>query len=149
MAVVIYNDRLLHGGVKPILIVNQLAFPIPKRGLSYEIATMVNEARNANGVMTGQRIGRDILKLNNLEWPYLPAAAWEDMLEELEKFNLDVVFWDSRTNGYLSLSMYPGNRSADPMWMNKNTGAVTYYVNCKCNLISYGRKATSVTISPE
>ena len=48
--------------------VNGYDFPCPRVGFSYTITTTVNAGRNANNAVIGQRIGRDLIKLDNLEW---------------------------------------------------------------------------------
>ena len=68
--------------------------PYPKRGIEPIITTVVNEGRNANGVLVGQRIGRDLYKLNNLEWPWLSAEQWSELLSHLNTFVFDVTFYD-------------------------------------------------------
>ena len=43
------------------------------------IATMVNSGRNANAVVTAQKIGRDQDK-TELAWPYMDKEDWEELL---------------------------------------------------------------------
>lgn len=48
--------------------VNGYDFPCPRRGFSWTISTTVNAGRNANNAVIGQRVGRDLYKLDNMEW---------------------------------------------------------------------------------
>lgn len=48
--------------------VNGYDFPPPRRGFSWTITTTVNGGRNENNAVIGQRVGRDLYKLSNLEW---------------------------------------------------------------------------------
>ena len=34
--------------------------------------------------------------------------------------------------------MYPGDRSAEPYWLDPETGLPSLYVNCKVNIIDVG-----------
>lgn len=78
------------------------------------VTTAVDAARNANNKVVGQKIGRDNYKINNLEWPYLDAETWSSMLQEFDKhFFSSVQFWDMVNNCWRTLTMYPGDRSAD------------------------------------
>ena len=90
--------------------------PTPKRGIEPIITTVVNEGRNANGVLVGQRIGRDLYKLNNLEWPLLEAKEWSKILSYFENFLVDVSFQDPIKNKEITIEMYCGDRSAEPYY---------------------------------
>lgn len=115
-------------------------FPYPKRGLSIDTMTIVDSARNANGVVVGQKIGRDQSKLNSLEWPMLTAAEWKKILEMFEpQFYVFVKYPDPVTGAIVTRRMYPGDRSAEPWMMDTSTGLPTHYINCKVNLIDCGR----------
>ena len=48
--------------------VNGYDFPPPRRGFSWTITTTVNGGRNGNNAVIGQRVGRDLYKLSDLEW---------------------------------------------------------------------------------
>ena len=111
--------------------------PSPKRGIEPIITTVVNEGRNANGVLVGQRIGRDLYKLNNLEWPWLSAKQWSELLSHLNKFVFDVTFHDPVRNKFITIKMYCGDRTAEPYYFGKD-GNPTYYRNCRVNLIDTG-----------
>lgn len=117
--------------------VNGKPFPSPKRGLNFVVSTMVSSARNANGEVVGQKIGRDQNKLDALVWPVLDAETWSAMLREFDQFFVTVRFPDMVANQWRTLKMYPGDRSAEP-YMVDNDGFPTKYINCKVNLIDCG-----------
>lgn len=117
--------------------INGTEIPYPKRGVQPVVTTVVNAGRNANGVVVGQRIGRDQYKINNLEWAWLSAAEWQMILTLISGFYFDVTFPDPVTNNEITLKMYCGDRSADPYWVDDN-GNPTFYRNCKVNLIDTG-----------
>ena len=118
--------------------INGNAYPTPKRGLNFMVATIVDSARNANAVVVGQKVGRDQQKINNLEWPYLSAKQWSDILKEFSNFYVTVSYPDMVNNQWTTRKMYPGDRSATPYRLDPNTGLPKDYINCKVNLIDCG-----------
>jgi len=119
------------------LYINGTALPPPKRGVTPTVTTVVNAGRNANGVVVGQRIGRDQYKIDSLEWPWLTAEQWSQILQLTSGFFFNVTFYDPVTNGSKTLRMYCGDRTAEPYWVDDN-GKPTHYRNCKVNLIDTG-----------
>lgn len=117
--------------------INGVDIPYPKRGVQPVVTTIVNAGRNANGVVVGQRIGRDQYKLNNLEWPWLTAEEWGNILTLISGFYFNVTFPDPVTGNAITVRMYCGDRSAEPYWVDEN-GNPTHYRNCKVNLIDTG-----------
>lgn len=118
--------------------VNGYDFPCPKAGFNYIISTTVNSGRNANNAVTGQKVGRDLFKLNTLEWVGLAPIVWQNMLRAVEPFYIPVTFEDYRTGQPITIMMYPGDRKATPLFADKNTHLVTKYENCQFNLIDAG-----------
>lgn len=49
--------------MQSFITINGIKFPQPRRGLELLSATIVDSARNANGVVVGQKVGRDQQKL--------------------------------------------------------------------------------------
>lgn len=118
--------------------VNGKPFPAPKRYPNMVVTTAVDSARNANNKVVGQKIGRDNYKIDSLEWPYLDAATWSAMLKEFDKnFFVTVQFWDMVNNNWRTLTMYPGDRTADVFKIDSQ-GRPTHYLNCKVNIIDTG-----------
>lgn len=117
--------------------VNGKPFPAPKRYPNMIVTTAVNAGRNANNKLVGQKIGRDNYKIDNLEWPYLDAATWSSMLKEFDNFLCQVQFWDMVNNRWITLQMYPGDRTADVFKIDSE-GKPTHYINCKVNIIDAG-----------
>ena len=119
------------------LAINGQEMPTPKRGLEPIVTTIVDAGRNANGAVIGQRIGRDMYKLNNLEWPWLTAEEWSRILSILSDFFVMVTFPDPVTNRLITLKMYCGDRTAEPYYLD-DSGMPTHYKDCKVNLIDTG-----------
>lgn len=119
------------------LAINGYELPPPKRGVRVIVTTVVDAGRNANGAVVGQRVGRDQYKIDGLEWAWLTAEQWERMLLVLSGFFVYVTFIDPVTNSPKTIKMYPGDRDAEPYWVDEN-GAPTHYRNCKFNLVDCG-----------
>ena len=117
--------------------VNGKPFPAPKRYPNLVVTTAVDSARNANNKVVGQKVGRDNYKIDNLEWAYLNASTWSSMLKEFKNFFVTVQFWDMVENDWITLKMYPGDRTADVFKIDSQ-GRPTHYINCKVNIIDTG-----------
>ena len=132
-------ETMESSGLSAFLRVNGVDFPCPRVGFTYVITTTVNAGRNANNEVVGQRVGRDLFKLNTLEWAALDAETWKKMLAAVEPYYVPVTFEDYRTGKPITITMYPGDRTAKPLFVDKTTHKVTKYENCKFNLIDCGR----------
>lgn len=117
--------------------INGYRLPPPKRGIKPIVTTVVDAGRDANGTVVGQRIGRDQYKLDGLEWPWLTAEEWSRILSILKNFFVYVTFPDPVTNRPITIKMYPGDRDAEPYYVDGNEQP-THYRNCKFNLIDVG-----------
>lgn len=126
------------GGLSSFLNVNGYDFPCPRVGFTYTISTTVNAGRNANNAVIGQRVGRDLYKLDNMEWAGLEPEVWQSMLKAVEPFYVPVTFEDYRTGRPITITMYPGDRTAKPLFVDEDSHIVTKYENCKFNLIDCG-----------
>ena len=121
----------------PFLIVNGVSWPCPHHGFTYVWATAVNSGRNANNAVIGQVVGRQVIKFDAMEWIGLYANDWHKILQSLEPFYVNVEYYDVRLNKRRTVQMYPGNRSATPLFLDEN-GDPYQYENCKVNLIDCG-----------
>lgn len=119
------------------LVVDGVNFPTPKRGFKPTVITAVDSGRNANGAVVGQRVGRDMYKLDELEWPWLSADQWAFVLSVLGPYFVNVTFWSPVSNSQVTIKMYAGDRTAEPYWLDGNA-APAFYRNCKVNLIDCG-----------
>ena len=125
-------------GLSSFLNVNGYDFPCPGVGFTYTITTTLNAGRNANNAVIGQRVGRDLYKFDNLQWVGLRPETWRMMLAAVEPFYVPVTFEDFRTGKPITIIMYPGDRTAKPLFADKDSHLVTMYENCKFNLIDAG-----------
>ena len=121
--------------------INGNSYPQPRRGLNLIVSTIVDSARNTNGVVVGQKVGRDQQKINDLEWAYLTAEQWSAILKEFDKgFYATVTYPDMVNNKWTTRKMYPGDRTATPFHIDENTGLPLDYLNCKVNIIDVGEE---------
>lgn len=127
-------------GLSAFLNVNGYDFPCPKYGFSYTITTTVSDARDSNNSVIGQRVGRDLIKLDNMEWSCLKPQVWQRMLKAVEPFFVPVTFEDYRTGLPITVIMYPGDRTAKPLFADTKTHKVTMYENCAFNLVDAGKE---------
>lgn len=118
--------------------VNGYDFPCPRYGFQYTISTVVNAGRNANGAVIGQRIGRDLFKLDQLQWVGLKPETRRMILQALEPFYVPVTFEDYRTGQPITITMYPGDRTGKPLFADKLTHMVTLDEVLSFNLIDCG-----------
>lgn len=131
-----------------LITINDVEIPAPARGLECIVATNVDSGRNANGEVVGQVVGRDIYKLNNLQWPWLSNKDWSDILKLFDQFFVVARIPDMVNGGFITLKMYPGDRSAEPYWIDTEEGTgpygltgskqVLWWRNCKVNIIDCG-----------
>ncbi|MCI8333948.1 MAG: hypothetical protein HFH25_05140 [Lachnospiraceae bacterium] len=119
------------------LIVNGMPFPTPKRGFKITVVTNVEAGVNAFGGVVGQVIGRNQYKLDSMQWDGLDAATWERMLEAVEPFYIPVTFEDPQTRERRTIMMYPGNRTGEPYWLDKDK-KIKMYQSCQFNLVDCG-----------
>ncbi len=118
--------------------VNGVALPMPKRGLEIIISTAVNSGRNAQAEVIGERVGRDVLKYNSLEWAWLSAEQWTLICSVFSNFFAVAKIWNPATGSFVSVKVYPGDRSGKPYWLTPDASAPAYLTECKVNIIDCG-----------
>ena len=114
-------------------------FPWPDKdsGLQTQ-STLVSEGRNMDGQFIGQRIGRDLSKVE-LAWWRMDAKAWARMLQIFErKFVNPVSYYDMTAGGIITRNMYVSDRTAQPGQVDPSTGIWITAKNCKLNLVDTG-----------
>ena len=120
-----------------ILRINNTDVPTPIRGLNEIVSTNVNSGRNANGELVGEKVGRDIYKLDSLEWRWLTKAEWQAILQLVKDFKFTATFPDVVNGGFCTHLCYCGDRSAEPYYID-SSGDFTRYRACKMNVIDCG-----------
>ena len=122
-------------GLSSFLNVNGYDYPCPRYGFKYIVSTMVDAGRNLNGAVIGQKIGRDIFKLDALEWVGLYPETRMMILQSLNPFYVPVTFEDYRTGSPITIMMYPGDRTGKPLFTDRITHMVTQDETLSFNLI--------------
>lgn len=124
-----YNGAILLAG-RPL--------PNPNyKNYKVTIATLVNDARNVDGVLIGQRIGRDQVKLE-IDWDHLTQEEWSAILNIFDKnFVNDVTYFDPVIGRTRTRRMYVGDRSGTPFNPDQLYNP-RHWISCKANLIDTG-----------
>lgn len=120
-----------------VITINGKEFPAPDIGGNLVIATNVSSGKNASGEFVGQKVGRDQYKFDALQWKFLDAKIWAAMLKELDQFVVTARIPDMVNNRFMTIRMYPGNRTATPVEFDA-AGLPTRYRDCKVNLVDCG-----------
>lgn len=118
--------------------VNGYNFPCPAVGFQYTISTVVNAGRNVNNAVIGQRVGRDLWKFNTLQWKGLTPEQRRMILQAVEPFYVPVTFEDYVHGGITTVTMYPGDRTGKPLFVDQLTHIVTMDEVVSFNLIDAG-----------
>ena len=109
----------------------------PVRGLKEVMSDAVNNGRNANAEMIGERVGRTSYKLDNLEWRGLWWYEWAEILQLTSGFFFTAKIPDMMTGGWVTIKMYPGDRAGQPYWLDSD-GNFLWYESCTMNIIDCG-----------
>lgn len=120
-----------------LIIVNGVALPPPSPDLEIIRSQAVDSGRNANGTVVAQKIGRKLWKLNNLKWNGLLPEQWKEIQDALEPFFVKVTF-TADDNMRHTITMYPGDTTGQPLYMDDLTLMYKRFKTCKFNLIDCG-----------
>jgi hypothetical protein len=116
---------------------NDLDLPSVRKGITVSVSMITSSARNANGVLVRQKIGRTQYKLENVEWPQLSPEEWESILEIINSGYFDVTFMNPETNQPITIKMHCDEKTAVPYYVGSDDRPA-FYRNCKINLIDSG-----------
>lgn len=98
-------------------------------------STIVDSARNVNGVVVGAVVRSDVAKIE-MTWKYLTAQQWANVLSLFtNSFYNDVRFLNQATNSYDTRVMYVSDRNADMWRRDPQTGNVMGYTGCSLSLV--------------
>ena len=101
------------------------------------ISTLVNSGRNAEGVVTAQKIGRDNNK-TSMKWNYLEKEEWEKMVRFWDRnFFFIFSYYSDVTGTKISRKFYVGDRSRKPFNVDAR-GIPTAYKDCTANVVDCG-----------
>lgn len=122
---------------RPLVTIGGVAIPDPS---TYEAntATIVDSARNTNGVMIGSVIRNDVAKIS-MSWNFLTATQWANILRLFSparggSFENSVTFFCQDTATWITRTMYVSDRTASIFLRNPN-GSIKGYTNPSLSLI--------------
>ena len=123
---------------------NTLAVSFPTEG-PFQTSRIVNAARNVNGAVVGQMVGRSVDK-QNMTWSVLQREQWWKMNRWLETNGMYFYckYFAHNVGKWLIRRFYVGDVSCDPFKINADTGAPDVYRNCTLNVIDMGEDETIV-----
>lgn len=113
-------------------------FPEPS-SYSGNTSTLVDSARNTQGVVVGAVIRDDVGKVE-MSWKYLTVKQWADVLKCFSiarggKFYNDVTFFCQDIGDWTTRQMYVSDRKADMFRRDPKTGDVLGYTDCSLSLV--------------
>lgn len=123
---------------KALVTVGGYDFPEPS-SYSGNTATLVDSARNAQGVVVGAVIRDDVGKVE-MSWKYLTVAQWANILKCFSisrggNFYNNVTFFCQDTGGWTTRQMYVSDRKANMFRRDPKTGEVMGYTDCSLSLV--------------
>lgn len=119
--------------------VNGYDYPCPAYGFQYTIATVVDGGRNVSGVTIGQRVGRDLYKLDSMRFVGIDPNVRRMILQSLAPFYVPVTFEDFVTGKPITITMYPGDRTGKPLFVDQLTHMITHDEFLAFNLVDTGK----------
>lgn len=101
------------------------------------ISTLVNSGRNANAIVTAQKIGRDQEK-TTMTWSFLNKEEWEELLRFWDKNFFFKFTYYSRVKGQrITRKFYIGDRKDKPFDIDFD-GTPIAYRDCSANVVDTG-----------
>ena len=113
-------------------------FPEPS-AYSGNTSTLVDSARNVQGVVVGSVIRDDVGKVE-LSWKYLTVQQWADILKCFSiarggNFYNFVTFFCQDIGDWTTRQMYVSDRKANMFRRDPKTGEVLGYTDCSLSLV--------------
>ena len=124
--------------INALVTVAGVALPEPS-SYSGNTSTLVDSARNVDGVMIGSVIRDDVAKVE-LQWRHLTVQQWANVNKLFKQsaggaFINSVAFFDQSAGTYITRQMYVGDRKAGMWRRDPKTGAVMGWTDCALSLV--------------
>ena len=125
-------------GYKALVSVGGYDFPEPS-AYSGNTSTLVDSARNTQGVVVGAVIRDDVGKVE-MSWKYLTVEQWANILKCFSivrggNFYNDVTFFCQDIGDWTTRQMYVSDRKANMFRRDPKTGEVLGYTDCSLSLV--------------
>ena len=102
------------------------------------ISTLVNSARNAEAIVTAQKVGRDQDK-TTLAWNYLDKDVWEKLISFWDRnFFFKFTYYSRVTQSFITRECYISDRKDKPFQIDAN-GVPTAYKDCSASIVDTGK----------
>lgn len=123
---------------RALVTVGNFALPEPST-YSGNTATLVDSARNLEGVVIGAVIRDDVAKIE-MSWRYLTVGEWARINKCFKesaggRFYNTVTFFDQSAGGWVTKTMYVSDRSAGMWRRDPENGNVLGWTECKLSLV--------------
>lgn len=123
--------------MRPLVTIDGVAIPDPSE-YNATTSTVVDSARNVEGVMIGSVIRDDIAKIE-LTWKFITAEDWSKILRLFTqkyggKFIAPVDFYNQVTNDWETRQMYVSDRTSS-VFLRREGGGIRGYVGPRLALI--------------
>lgn len=124
--------------IRALVTVGNFEFPEPSK-YSGNTATLVDSARNAQGITVGAVIRDDVGKIE-MSWNFLTVEQWADILKCFSisrggNFYNSVTFFCQDTGDWTTRQMYVSDRKADVFRRDPKTGAIIGYTGASLSLV--------------
>ena len=124
--------------IKALVKVGEYSLPEPS-SYSGNTSTLVDSARNAQGVVVGAVIRDDVGKVE-MKWNYLTVKQWADILGRFSisrggNFYNYVTFFCQDIGDWTTRQMYVSDRKANMFRRDPVTGDVLGYTDCSLSLV--------------
>lgn len=121
----------------PLVTIGSYEVPAPST-YSATTATIVDSARNVQGVVIGAVIRDDVAKIA-MTWNFISAQDWADLLSQFSparggNFYNSVTFFCQDTNAWETRQMYVSDRSAS-IFLRDADGTVKGYTGASFSLV--------------
>ena len=124
--------------IRALVTIGEYDLPEPSAS-SGNTSTLVDSARNAQGVVVGAVIRDDVGKVE-MSWKYLTVEQWANILKCFSmsrggNFYNNVTFFCQDIGDWTTRKMYVSDRKAEMFRRDPKTGAVLGYTDCSLSLV--------------
>ncbi len=123
---------------RALVSVGNYDFPEPS-AYSGNTSTLVDSARNAQGVMIGAVLRDDVAKVE-ISWKYLTVEQWASVQKCFRqssggKFINLVSFFDQSVGGWVTKEMYVSDRKSGMWRRHPESGDILGWTDCSLSLV--------------